>query len=82
MLEAAKSRTKNTKMMLKVDTLNGLMDRKVGKNSIEKAAKLVVEEPVRNKTLVVRLVQVSLDGAAKKLSKTEKVCKLQGWTSN
>ena len=68
--------------MLKVDTLNGLMDRKVGTNSIEKAAKLVVEEPVRNKTLVVNLVQIALEGAAKKLSKQKKVCKLQGWTSN
>ena len=72
MLEAAKSRTKMTKMMLKVDTLKGLMDRKVGTNSIEKAAKLVIEEPIRNETVVVKLVQIALEGAAKKLSKKKK----------
>ena len=34
MLEAAKARTKMTKMLLKVVTLKGLIDRKVGTNAI------------------------------------------------
>ena len=74
MLEAAKARTKMTKMMLKVDTLKGLLDRKVGTNGIEKAAKLVTDDPVRNETVVIQLMRIALDGAGKKLTKQKKHC--------
>ena len=73
MLEAAKARTKTTKLMLKVDTLKGLIDRKVGTHSIEKAPKLVTDDSERNESVVVKLMNIALEGAQKKFLKQRKL---------
>ena len=64
-----------TEFVLKGDTLKGLRDRKLGTHSIEKAAKLVSDSPVRNEIIVIRLMEIAIEEALKRLAKYKKYCK-------
>ena len=66
MLEATKANNKLAGEVQKVNLLEGLEIRKVGTNSIEKAAKLVTEDQQRDGNVVVSLVKIAVLRARKR----------------
>jgi len=73
MLEAAKASCNLTKKVQTKDLLEGLETRRIGTNEIEKMAKKLVMEEVRDERVVVKLVRIAKDAAKKREKRSRKI---------
>ena len=72
MLEAAKYSVKMTKRMTALNLVKGLKVRRLGTNSVEKAAKDLTEEKERNEGVVVKLMEIVVASSGKKMKMAKK----------
>ena len=69
MLEAAKQSVKSTKRMQSLNLVKGLRVRRLGTNGVEKMAKELVQDDVRNEGVVIKLMDIVVKSSEEKANK-------------
>ena len=75
MLEAAKQSVKSTRRMQAFNLVRGLKTRRVGTHFIEKAAKTLTQEKVRNESVVMKLLDIVVKSSEAKALKAKNVAR-------